>query len=247
MTAATLVRDFGLSNFAVSGWVMPPADSTKKENARIGLALRQARKKAWGGYGSLARTADVAGVSQGLLSMIERGEHALSKVRTENLQRFPEAYGMSAREFSQLTGLSVVVPTEEESVSVVDNIHQVPIRNMACAGPALYSEEAVLGMAYVDDRLFRSDMMVVLVNGDSMSPTIQSGDEVYIDTRQLEPSENKIFLVHIPGDGYVLKRAMRVAGHWMLVSDNRAYAPLSPDEAHIIGRAYHHKPQGSDL
>lgn len=56
----------------------------------------------------------MAGVSVALLSMIERGDHPLQKVRTDALQRFPEAYGMSAQEFASLTGITLISSSTEE-------------------------------------------------------------------------------------------------------------------------------------
>ena len=238
------------ATFPPAGLFMAPAESEREENRRVGLALRQQRKKHWGRYGSLARAAEVGGVSQGLLSMIERGEHPLSKVRAETLRGLLEAYGLTAGEFAELTGVSIVVQQEDaapELSSQFVDVHRLPIYNSAAAGRPFVGDDDILGIAYVADSLYRPTMKVIKVCGDSMAPTIEDGDQVFIDTNQRDPISNKIFAIHLPGDGLILKRAMQIAGHWMLVSDNHKYPPLAPDEGVIVGRAYHHLPQGGGL
>lgn len=247
MTAAFRLSDFP----PVLGWLMPPNSASREANERIGMALRQARKKAWGVYGSLARTAELAGVSQGTLSAIERGDHPISKVRPENLQRFPEAYGMTAAEFAQLTGVTLVIPAEgqpqPEHVRIVDNLHRVPVRTMAAAGEAFYSDASIIDYEYVPGDLYRPGMLVVKVMGDSMTPTITPGDYVYVDIRLTDKQHGKVFLVNIVGNGFVLKRAKQINDElWVLDSDNSNYPPLMPDEAQIVGQAYYRQ-RGDNL
>lgn len=142
----TLAIDYNA--FRPWGFLVPPKSTQYEQNAKIGMALRQARKNAWGLRGSLARTAEMAGVSTALLSMIERGDHPISSVRPDSLRNFPEAYGMSAQDFAQLTGLTFVIPAEgqpqPENVRIVDNLHRVPVRTLAAAGDAFYTEGSIV-------------------------------------------------------------------------------------------------------
>jgi phage repressor protein C with HTH and peptisase S24 domain len=230
---------------------MPPANSTREANEKIGLALRQARKQAWGVYGSLARTAEMAGVSQGTLSAIERGDHPLSKVRAENLQNFPAAYGMTSQQFAQLTGVTFVIPaagqSQPENVRITDNLHRMPVRTLAAAGDAFYTDGSIVDYEYVPGDLYRVGMLVVQVVGDSMTPALNDGDYVYVDTRHVDIQEGKIVLSHLHGDGFVLKRVRTVLGQAALTSDNADYGPVLADNADIVGTAYHRQPRGNSL
>lgn len=230
---------------------MPPSNTSREVNERIGMALRQARKKAWGVYGSLARTAELAGVSQGTLSAIERGDHPISKVRAENLQNFPHAYGMSPQEFSQITGVTLVIPAEgqpqPQHIRIVDNLHRVPVRTLAAAGDAFYTEGAIVDYEYVPGDLYREGMIVVQVIGDSMTPSLMDGDYVYCDSRCVEVLEGKVVLAHLHGNGFVLKRVRTLLGIPTLASDNPAHGAARSDDANIIGTAYHRRPRGNSL
>lgn len=230
---------------------MPPGNSSREANEKVGLALRQARKKAWGIYGSLARTAELAGVSQGTLSAIERGDHPISKVRAENLQNFPAAYGLTAQEFAQLTGVTMVIPAEgqvqPQNVRIVDNLHRVPVRTLAAAGPAFYTDGSIVDFEHVPGDLYRMGMLVVQVVGDSMTPTLNDGDYVYVDTRQVDCQEGKVVLAHLHGDGFVVKRIRNILGSAALDSDNAAHGAVRCDEADIVGTAYHRQPRGNSL
>lgn len=57
------------------------------------------------------------------------------------------------------------------------------------------------------------------ISGDSMSPGLQDGDTVLIDTSRIEPKDGKVFAVNYEGE-LVIKRMIRDAGQWWLASDN---------------------------
>jgi phage repressor protein C with HTH and peptisase S24 domain len=57
------------------------------------------------------------------------------------------------------------------------------------------------------------------ISGDSMSPGLQDGDTVLIDTSRIELKDGKVFAVNYEGE-LVIKRMMRDAGQWWLASDN---------------------------
>ena len=85
----------------------------ERSDEQIGLELRRIRKKKFGERGSLAKIAKDADVSIALLGAIERGDHSLIKVSQERVARLAQAYGLSAEEFADMTGLSIVVPDGE--------------------------------------------------------------------------------------------------------------------------------------
>jgi len=81
---------------------------------------------------------------------------------------------------------------------------------------------------------------VVDVRGASMEPTIRDGAVLLVSTSNREPAENQIFAMARPSEGLIVKRLVRVAGHWVARSDNREFADLPIDDGEpitIIGRA----------
>lgn len=179
------------------------------------------------------------------LSMLEKGR--VNVARSKYLPALARLLRLDDQEVRSINPDLVVEIMPPSEPLEVTNVHRVPVLNMAAAGPAFYSDANVLDIEYVLDDLYRPGMLVVRVVGESMSPTIQHGDHVYVDIREMEPAEGRVYFVHIIGDGFVLKRARNMGGQWFLMSDNPAHPPLMPEEAQIVGRAYHHQPKGSAL
>lgn len=70
---------------------------------------------------------------------------------------------------------------------------------------------------------------------------IMEGDVVMVDTHDLEPMPEKIYVIHIPGDGVTLKRVRWLGDDLWLFSDNEdqtTYPPFRADKARVIGRVY---------
>lgn len=82
---------------------------------------------------------------------------------------------------------------------------------------------------------------IIEVLGDSMTPSLQSGDRVFIDTRHKAPSPPGIYALH-DGYGVIIKRIQLVPGtdpqRVLVLSDNPGHreTELTLEEAHIIGR-----------
>lgn len=82
----------------------------------------------------------------------------------------------------------------------------------------------------------------VMVRGDSMEPTLRSGDRILIDRSDLNVSQPGIFVLW-DGDGRVVKRVERVLGSvpqkLRLISDNPVHAAyeVTAELVTIIGRA----------
>lgn len=90
-------------------------------------------------------------------------------------------------------------------------------------------------------RLRRQAARIVEVRGDSMSPTLESGDRVMVDTSDLNPSPPGIFAVW-DGFGLVIKRVellhMSDPPTIRISSDNARHEPFERtiDEIKIVGR-----------
>lgn len=84
-------------------------------------------------------------------------------------------------------------------------------------------------------------LVAVEVRGDSMEPTLRSGDRVIVDTNDRLPSPAGIFVLW-DGMGTVIKRVEHIAGSdpttFHIISDNslhRSYE-LRAEDANVIGR-----------
>jgi phage repressor protein C with HTH and peptisase S24 domain len=90
-------------------------------------------------------------------------------------------------------------------------------------------------------RVHPGDIMVLEVVGDSMSPTLESGDRVIIDTRHARPTPDGVYVID-EGDGPMVKRLQLIRRseptEIRVISDNKnheAYTLLL-DQVRIIGR-----------
>lgn len=85
-------------------------------------------------------------------------------------------------------------------------------------------------------------LLAVRVANGSMEPGLWDGDTVVINTAQAEPKDGAVFAVNYEGQ-LVIKRLVRDAGQWWLVSDNpdqRRYPRKVCDEhAFLLGEIVH--------
>jgi phage repressor protein C with HTH and peptisase S24 domain len=88
------------------------------------------------------------------------------------------------------------------------------------------------------------DVTVVMVQGDSMHPTLNEGDFVFVDTRHRVPSPDGIYALSDAFGGIVVKRLEVTGGpdeddmRLHVISDNPRHPPKSQSlgETNIIGR-----------
>lgn len=106
-------------------------------------------------------------------------------------------------------------------------------------GQELYSDTLLASLGVKADRC-----AVFWANGDSMTPTIKSGDQLLVDLSRNEITGNNIYLVQ-NGDSVWVKRVKVKWDQVELISDNKdEYSPIiiSADEAQnlqIIGQVVH--------
>ncbi|MFK4002677.1 helix-turn-helix transcriptional regulator [Qipengyuania sp. NPDC077563] len=113
----------------------------------------------------------------------------------------------------------------------------------ASAGPGAFSAEEISFDAFRFSRrwlremgLEGADLSAIRVEGDSMEPTLRSGDEIFVDRNKR--SGEGIHVVRI-GDTLHVKQVQASApGRIALISANEAYAPidLAREEVEVIGR-----------
>lgn len=89
--------------------------------------------------------------------------------------------------------------------------------------------------------LDRTKLAVVEVRGDSMEPTLSSGDRVLVNMSDKQVSQPGIFIIY-DGDGTVIKRVEKVPGSRppkiVLISDNPLHGryELASEQVNIVGR-----------
>jgi phage repressor protein C with HTH and peptisase S24 domain len=121
----------------------------------------------------------------------------------------------------------------------------VPMLSITGSGNTLddYLEE-VGGLSFSQqwlERVFNvnpDNLCLMEIDGDSMIPTINSNDLMFIDGRHTVPAySDGIWVLHL-GGGLSAKRIQRLAGgQFRVISDNPAYHPLELDEnARLLGR-----------
>ena len=113
----------------------------------------------------------------------------------------------------------------------------------ASAGPGAFSAEEISYDSFRFSRkwlremgLEGADLTAIRVEGDSMEPTLRSGDEIFVDRNKR--SGEGIHVVRI-GDTLHVKQVQASApGRITLISANESYAPidLARGEVEIIGR-----------
>lgn len=85
-------------------------------------------------------------------------------------------------------------------------------------------------------RLIEDQLAVIEVQGDSMEPTLRSGDIVLLDMRSPDLRDGEIYTLRREEE-LLVKRLRRQGESWIIVSDNIAY-PVEPlsSAVHVVGR-----------
>ena len=123
---------------------------------------------------------------------------------------------------------------------------QIEIAQYAAAagGGAEEAEERIVGTLafcrqWIDRHALRPGSCAVIdVRGESMEPTLWNGASILFDRSRGEWRPGDIFVIRIPDQGLVVKRAgENEAGNRQLLSDHPAWEPAPyPDDAEIIGQ-----------
>lgn len=103
--------------------------------------------------------------------------------------------------------------------------------------PIVFRREWFSSRGFRPDKLF-----AVRVANESMRPGLWPGDTVVVNTGDTDPRDGEVFAVNYEGE-LVIKRLMRDAGRWWLVSDNpdtsRYPRKACSDHVYLIGRVVH--------
>lgn len=190
---------------------------------------------------SLASLSDLLGRNPSYLQQfIRKGSpRRLEEHDRATLARF---FGVAEDELRDTQEKSYVV-----SPALADNGDWVEVPRLdlgASAGPgAIPENEAAFDTLrfsrrwLVEQGLDGAQLSAITVQGDSMEPLLNDGDEILVD-RSPRPFRDGIYVVRL-GDTLLVKRVARAgAGRLALLSQNLAYPPVdaAADDVVIIGR-----------
>ena len=159
------------------------------------------------------------------------------KLEEDDRRTLAEFFGVAESELGASTDKSYVAPRPGEWI-------EVPRLSLdASAGPGAVGAREIPFDAFRFSRrwlremgLEGADLTAIRVEGDSMEPTLRSGDEIFVDRNKR--GREGIHVVRI-GDALHVKRLQASApGRIALVSENTAYAAieLASEDIEIIGR-----------
>ncbi len=207
------------------------ADAIRKRREQLGLTQEQLAEMSGGSF------------TQRTVSAIETGVVSPFSLRSDRLLGLLSALDWTLEDLSNIMNVDVPKKLDHrERVTPVRFLIQ-PVRGLASAGQPVDPE----GVPVLAD-IWRRGSLLYQVEGDSMAPTLNHGDRVYVDPSETELREGRIYICEIPGDGHTIKRVRRLDdGQLWLVSDNPAYRPWRPSEMRIVGRVYYHDPVGGRL
>lgn len=126
----------------------------------------------------------------------------------------------------------------------------IPLYNVSasCGGGAFVENEAVLRNIRVTKDFLRryapsanpKALNIISVSGDSMSPTMEDGDAVIVDTSDTEVKRDGLYAIQMNGSLFV-KRLQVMPNGVRIISDNPLYPPIDmgeQDSLFVIGKCY---------
>ena len=120
------------------------------------------------------------------------------------------------------------------------------VKAVAGAGASFVVDDEATGLyafrrAFLErEHISTSNLVMMMVMGDSMEPLIRDGDTVLVDQKDNTPVDGRIYVLRID-DALMCKRLEKIPGGWRVKSDNpdRGFYDLRGDELeslHVFGR-----------
>lgn len=215
--------------------------SSKKSNTDIGFRIREVREQK-----DLTQQefAESLGIAQGFLSELESAKYQPSKalllgiayLYKINLNWLTKGEGKKENE-------SLFMAADPEQPYIVEQEQFIFIPQVAgkiCAGGGLIPDNTIeMRIAFRRDWIHRKgrpeDMSLIRVIGDSMEPTLQSGDIVLIDHgRNFIDSHGGIYAI-VSNDEIMLKRlqVLYPSAKIRVISDNPRYEAMEIDQEKV--------------
>lgn len=171
-----------------------------------------------------------SGLSQSYIAMLEKGERNLN---FKTMQQLAQALNINLQD---LISNNPVNP-DSVSIKIIDAV--------ACCGIGIEAlQENVVGTWDIPLQKYRDfstakpeNVYMLQVEGDSMTPTLNSGDWALADTSQNYISSDGLYLIRM-ASGLAVKRIQSGLNDITIKSDNPAYKDItaSVGEVAIIGK-----------
>lgn len=171
-----------------------------------------------------------SGLSQSYIAMLEKGERNLNY---KTMQQLAQALNINPQD---LISDNPVNP-DSVSIKIIDVV--------ACCGTGIEAlQENVVGTWDIPLQKYRDfstakpeNVFMLQVEGDSMTPTLNSGDWALADTSQNYISSDGLYLIRM-ASGLAVKRIQSGLNDITIKSDNPAYKDItaSVGEVAIIGK-----------
>lgn len=171
------------------------------------------------------------------------------RVKLETLQALGRVLDVPVSYFIEGTDTQDIEdgPTEPGDIPGYVGIPTMETR-AGMGGGGFGDDDMLNGPTMLPERLIRTelrgeptDFVVMEVEGQSMQPVLESGDQVLVDRRKKNPSNGGLFALW-DGFGIVVKWVERVANSnppaLRIASENKVFQPyeILAEEANIIGR-----------
>lgn len=181
---------------------------------------------------SQTQLATKAGVSQGAISQLENGTSENSK----HLPKIAQALGTTTEQLTSsrydiediLSDYVMAGGSNSGQTPVAGEYVEIPQYDVSgsCGDGAMVGDVTVKGGLVFKKGWLESlgvqpaNLATIYAQGDSMSPTIEDGQVLLVDTSEIVPRSSKIYLVCIDEQLYI-KRLINIFDGWLMRSDNQ--------------------------
>jgi repressor LexA len=188
------------------------------------------------------------GIEQSGISSLESGKTDINALSPSRLTAIAQAYGYrDIFEMQDDLGLDfklgqppplIFEPTAHNYPEFV----VLPIEPLeAAAGLPTHPSEYGNSEKYIMPKAnYNNNLRIFTARGDSMAREgglgIHNGDSLVVDTAELNPRDNKVYVVQDESGAVVVKRVRNYTGDWWLTSDNPKYPPFKLHDARVLGR-----------
>jgi phage repressor protein C with HTH and peptisase S24 domain len=211
-------------------------------------------------------------VGQSYLSKIERGDQPLEGVDPFRREALRFALRISYADWERMTGDRIPtgarLPTRDDVTRDAENRPAVSYRAdnvveqdweeadvYSFASASLLTtdpqEPQVIARRPVKPQYNNHGKRIFRVVGQSMEPTIWEGEDIVVDTEDLNLEDDAVYLIAIPNGDVVVKRVRWEDGERWLFSDNpdqRRYRPTRIEQGTVVrGRVIKALPQERDV
>ena len=211
-----------------------PTQALQGSRARL-MELSQARGV------SLAALSELLGRNPSYLQQFIR-KGSPRKLEEQDRATLARFFGVGEEELRETQEKSYVKPPVQREEAAWVEVPRLDLGAAAGAGRVPGGEAAFdtfrFSRRWLEEQgIGRAQLSAIRVEGDSMEPLLNDGDEILVD-RSPRPFRDGIHVVRL-GDTLMVKRvASAGAGRLALLSQNLAYPPVevAADEVEIIGR-----------